>query len=101
MIVDYNFCREANLTAKDLFSWLDLDNLLDKTCQELYSWDFFGRNMMFIGEDLSIVRISCLHKDFDKWSNSEEMTFDISRRKEKNDFIDWVIEQRKSTGDIL
>ena len=96
MTVDYKFCRKSKLTAKDLFIWLELDDLLDKSSDELYSWNFFGRNMMFIGSDLMIVRISCKHKDFDRWSNSEEMTFDLNRRSEKRAFIDWIIEQREA-----
>lgn len=100
MKVDYEFCRKAKLTSKDLFIWLDLDGKLDKSADELYSWDFFGRNMMFCGRDESLVRISCLHKDFDRWANSEEMIFDVSRRKEKNAFIDWVIEQREKEASV-
>ena len=88
MEVDYDFCRTAKLNAKDLLIWLDLDDNLD----EDYCWNFFGRNMMVIGD---VIRISCLHKHFDRWANSEELWLDITKRKDKRTFIDWVIEQRE------
>lgn len=88
-MIDYNFCRQADLTLNDLLIWLDLDNYLDNDGQR--SYDFFGRQMMVVGE---AIRISCVHKDFDRWANSEEYWFDISHHPDKLDFIDWVIEQR-------
>ena len=91
--VDYDFCRTAKLTPKDLLIWLDFEGLLDKTLDDLYSWQFFGRNMMIID---SCIRISCVHKEFDRWANSEEMMFDISRPAEQRAFVDWILEQRES-----
>jgi hypothetical protein len=90
--VDYDFCRSAKLTPKDLLFWLDLDDLLDKDLDELYSWNFFGRNMMIVN---SLIRVSCVHKDFDRWANSEELTFEIERPAERRLFVDWIIEQRE------
>lgn len=92
MNIDYSFCRSANLTPKDLLVWLDLDDTLDPTTDDLYSWNFFGRNMMICD---NAIRISCFHKDFDRWANSEELWFDINKRGDKRDFIDWVIAQRE------
>jgi hypothetical protein len=90
MDVDYNFCKTAKLIPIDLLVWLDLNDTLDPI-DELYSQAFFGRNMMIIDD---AIRISCVHKDFDRWANSEEMWFDISKRGDKRDFIDWVFDQR-------
>lgn len=87
--VDYDFCRLAKLTAKDLLIWLDLDKSVD---QYGYSYDFFGRNLMLIDNN---IRVSCIHKDFDRWANSEEYLFDITKRGDKRDFIDFVIKQRE------
>jgi len=92
-LVDYDFCRSAKLNAKDLLKWLELDELLDKGLDELYSWKFFGRNMMIVGDR---VRISCIHKDFDRWANSEEFVFDITRASERRNFVDWVKAQREN-----
>lgn len=91
--VDYDFCLNSDMVAKDLLIWLDLDDTLDASTSELYSFDFFGRNMMLL--DDFVLRISCPHKSFDRWANSEEMLFDISRRPEKRKFIEWVREQRE------
>ena len=90
MEIDYQFCRKAKLIPYDLLVWLGLDDTLDN--DGLYSWDFFGRNLMIIDQ---AIRISCVHKEFDRWANSEEFWFDISKKSEKNAFIDWVIEQRE------
>lgn len=87
--VDYDFCRTAKLTAKDLLIWLELDGLIDEYG---YSYNFFGRNLMIIDEN---IRISCLTKEFDRWANSEEYWFDITKRSDKRDFINFVMEQRK------
>jgi hypothetical protein len=92
-LVDYDFCRSAKLNAKDLLKWLELDELLDEGLDELYSWKFFGRNMMIVGDR---VRISCIHKDFDRWANSEEFVFDITRPSERRNFVDWVKAQREN-----
>lgn len=95
-LVDYEFCKSAKLNAKDLLKWLDLYDLLDKDLDELYSWNFFGRNMMIVGDR---IRISCIHKDFDRWANSEELVFDIVRPSERRNFVDWVKAQRKTIKD--
>ena len=47
--------------------------------------------MMIIADG---IRISCMHSEFDKWSNSEEMLFDINIKNERNAFIDWVTNDR-------
>lgn len=88
--VDYDFCRSAKLTLIDLLIWLDLEDLLDN--DHLYSWDFFGRNLMILDQ---VARISCPHKNFDRWANSEEFWFDITKRSDKREFIDWVIKERE------
>lgn len=92
-LVDYDFCKSAKLNVKDLLKWLELDELLDKGLDELYSWKFFGRNMMIVGDR---IRISCIHKDFDRWANSEELVFDITRASERRNFVDWVKAQREN-----
>ena len=89
MKVDYTFCKEAKLTLKDLLEWLDLEDLFDNDFAT--SYDFFGRNAMIIDQ---VLRISCIHKDFDKWSSSEEWWFDINMVEGKRELIDWVEEQR-------
>lgn len=91
MNVDYDFCRSSKLVANDLIIWLDLDQHFDDA---LCAWNLFNRNWMILDDNQ--IRISCFLEDFDRWSNSEEMCFDISKTGEKNRFIDWVIEQRKS-----
>ncbi|EGR4074877.1 hypothetical protein QXB71_002549 [Vibrio cholerae] len=88
--VDYDFCRSAKLTLIDLLIWLDLEDLLDN--DHLYSWDFFGRNLMIIDQ---VARISCPHMNFDRWANSEEFCFDITKCSDKREFIDWVIKERE------
>lgn len=90
MEVDYDFCLNTKLTVNDLLIWLDLDDGLD----DGYCGDFFSRNMMVVGDN---IRISCLHKDFDRWANSEEMWLDMNKRSNKRIFIEWVKEQRKET----
>lgn len=97
MKIDYDFCRKAKLVPLDLIIWLGLDDKMCNINPELYSWDFFGRNMMIVE---SAIRISCVKKDFDKWSNSEDYWFDISKKSEKNDFIEWVIEQRNKEESV-
>jgi hypothetical protein len=89
--VDYDFCKKANLTAKDLIIWLGLSDLFDKT-DDNYIWDFFGRNLMIIGGNG--IRVSCKHKDFDRWANSEEMFFDVFEPSERRAFVDFVIDER-------
>ena len=89
MEVGYNFCKKAKLTLKDLLAWLDLEDLFDNDFAT--SYDFFGRYAMIIDQ---VLRISCPHKDFDKWSNSEEWWFDIDNMDDKHTLINWVEEQR-------
>jgi len=87
-MIDYDFCLNSKLTLNDLLIWLDLDqHFLD-----YYSDDFFERYAMFI--DDRTIRISVHKNKFDRWANSEDLRFDVSRRREKREFIDWVKEQR-------
>lgn len=88
--VDYEFCKSSTLTALDLLTWLDLDDLLDNS--DLYSWAFFGRNLMIVDQE---IHISCKHKEFDRWANSRESVFDVTKRGDRRDFIQFVIDERK------
>ena len=88
--VDYEFCKSSKLTALDLLTWLDLDDLLD--VHDHYAWSFFGRNLRIVDQE---IQVSCIHKDFDRWANSREMEFDITKRGDRRDFIQFVIDERK------
>lgn len=93
MEIDYYFCQETDLIVSDLLVWMDLDEYFEN---DGYSWNFFGRyaqaNMHHKGEQF--IRISCIKEGFDKWSNSYEYWFDISKSDEKKEFIDLIREWR-------
>lgn len=88
MVVDYDFCLKTNLTLKDLLIWLDLDQYFDFRYGE---GDTFDRYFQIHGE---CIRIGCVKKDWDRWANSEEYWFDISKKKDKRAFINLVKEFR-------
>ena len=90
MNIDYNFCKKSELTANDLLIWLDLgDGFIDGYCD---GEGVFNRYMQILSD--FEIRISCPMPEFDKWSNSEEMYFDLAINSQRREFVNWVMNQR-------
>jgi len=88
--VDYNFIkRQKKASSKELLQWLDLP-----VSDYPYVWGTFNRHMQVL-EQGAYIRVSCLLKDFDRWANSQEIIFELSKKAGRNSFIDWVEEQRQ------
>ena len=87
MNVDYEFCKNAKLTVQDLFSWIELEF-------EYGISDFNDRYLRSIGHDGEILQVSEVKKDFDRWANSVDFEFDLSRKKERKAFIEFIESER-------
>ena len=88
-MIDYGFCKKHKLTVNDLLVWLDLDGAFIDGYTE--SGGLFNRHMQILSD--YEIRISCLLPEFDKWSNSEEMYFDLAISSQRRKFVNWVREQ--------
>ena len=93
--IDFKFLASTPLTAKDMLTWLYLDDDLDEDV--ICGGKFLGRNLMILDE--YVIRISCLVKDFDRWANSEEYLFDLRRSSERRDFVKWVKDEIERGGE--
>lgn len=89
MMSVFDLCRKkVNMTVRETFSWLSIpESFLDYN-----SLESEGRYFRYYS---NIVEMSCEAKEFDRWGNSGEMTFDLTRRSERNMFIDMVEDMSK------
>lgn len=91
--IDYDFCKKAKLTPKDLLIWLGLEDCMDSSSDGIYSnrGAFFGRNLMIVDNAL---RVSCPIAEFDRWANSEEYWFDLDKSVDRRLFVEFVKHER-------
>lgn len=88
-MIDYDFCTKHKLSAIHLIIWLGLDDGFINGFTT--SKGIFDRHMQILSE--YEIRISCPLSEFDKWSNSEEMYFDLNISSQRRKFVNWVKEQ--------
>jgi hypothetical protein len=85
----FDLCRKkVNMSTRETFSWLSIpESILD--------YDSLEANGRYFRLASDVVHVSCQRSDFDRWCNSTEMTFDLTRRSERKLFIDMVEEMTK------
>ena len=81
----FDLCRKkVKMSLRETLSWLSLpDSLLDYESIEIND-----RYYLMIAGD--VAKVSCDKKEFDRWCNSTEQTFDLSKRSERRLFIDLI-----------
>jgi len=76
----FDLCRkEINMPLRDLLQWLDVES-------DYYEHIDFGDRYLHITES-GFAQVSEIKGDFDRWSNSQEMEFDLNRHSERRAFL--------------
>lgn len=76
----FDLCRkEINMPLRDLLQWLDVES-------DYYEHIDLGDRYLRITES-GFAQISEIKGDFDRWSNSQEMEFDLNRPSERRAFL--------------
>ncbi|CAL9982354.1 hypothetical protein VPHD479_0249 [Vibrio phage D479] len=94
----YNFCKTAKLTAMDLLIWLDVIDPEMRPDECIYIDDFYGRPLRVVGHRCELIQIGESLDTFDRWANSVDQEFDVTRQREKKEFVDLLISLREATA---
>ena len=85
----FDLCRKkVSMSTRETFSWLSIpESILD--------YETLESNGRYFRLSDDVIFVSCHRSDFDRWCNSTETEFDLTRRSERKLFIDMVEEMTK------
>lgn len=85
---DYKFISESKMTPVDTLIWL---GIIDHPRDINDSLRIKGRHARFISS-ISLIQVGESDETFDRWANSVEYEWDLSRSAQRRQFIKWLQE---------